>query len=143
MQQNKLSQPNKEKEKKAEDPFVVARTRPPALETFFVAMLRSFQMVCFLGSGVALVKFFLLPDWNDVIWLAFAIFGAHLLSFYRGLWLEEAFRPNHIFVIMSELLAIFIGMRVVAVLFGFTADFVNLAFLLNFGFVGWAWWMGR
>lgn len=125
------------------DPEILARFWPPPLETFFVAVLRSLQILCLLGSGVAALAYFTQPPLVDSVWLPFAIFGAHLLSFYRGLWLEENFRPNHILVVLSELLAIFLVMWVLFILFVFSGTLFSFNFLTDFCFIAFAWQMGR
>jgi hypothetical protein len=125
------------------DPEVLARFWPPPLETFFVGVLRSLQILCLLGSGVALLAHFTSPPLIDATWLPFAIFFAHLLSFYRGLWLEQNLRPNDLFVTAAELLFMFIAMWAVWTVFIFNGTLFSLTFLLDFVFIAAAWQMGR
>ncbi len=125
------------------DPALVIRFRPPVPETLLINLLRSLQVLCLLGTSVALIDYFGPNRWPEAVWLPVAIFGAHALGFYRGLWLEENLRTNDFFLILAELLTILVGMRLIALLLGFTDNFVSSIFLVDYAFVAVAWQMGR
>jgi len=125
------------------DPEVIARFRPPALETLFAGGLRSVQILCLLGSIIASAGFF---GWNssDLVWLPFGVFAAHLLSFYRGLWLEQNFRPNHFLVVVAEWVAIFLLMLTIGVGLNLLGTYDPLQTVLpDFIVIAAAWQMGR
>jgi len=125
---------------------VLSRFRPPLLETVLVAGLRGVQILCLIGSGVAFLTYFatdFVPGWAGGLWLPFAIFGAFMLSFYRGLWLEENFRSSNIALVAAEIVVISVIIRVVGYLVGFASPVITLGYILTCGFIGTGWYMGR
>ncbi len=125
---------------------VLSRFRPPLLETLFVASLRGLQMLCLLGTGVAFLAYFsqdVVAGWSDYSWLPFAIFAAFMLSFYRGLWLEENFRSSNILLVMAEIVAISVVIRVVGFAVGVSGPVISLGYVLTCGFIGAGWYFGR
>ena len=124
-------------------PEIIARFRPAALETLLVSLLRSAQVVCLLGSIVAFLNYFALSHWDEAGWLPFLLFGLTLLGFYRGLGLSENYRPDGILVVAAEWLVIFIVMRAVALVAGFSETLVSPVFVADFVAVAAAWQMGR
>ncbi len=127
------------------DPEVLARFRPPAGETLFFGLVRSIQILLFLGSCLAVVDFF--TNWGspDLVWLPFAIFALHLIGFYRGIWLEEAFRPNNFYTILAELIAITVVLGILETVLNLTGMIATtgINFVPNAIFIGAAWQMGR
>jgi hypothetical protein len=124
------------------DSEILRKYRPPAVEAFFMGFLRTLQVTCLLGGFLYAIAA-IYGKWPEAGLLPFGIFAAHLFSYYRGMWLEELFRPNHLLVTISEMLALVIAIRIIAVFFGYTESVMDVFFALDMFFICLAWGMGR
>ncbi|NWJ45943.1 MAG: DUF4129 domain-containing protein [Chloroflexi bacterium] len=117
------------------------KRRPPAFETLVICLLRSLQFTCLFATVIYMI-YGINGKWPD-FWLVVGVFGAHFASFYRGIWLEESFRPNHLFVALSETLALVVFIRVMAFFAGYNSSLLDLYFTLDMFVISIAWLSGR
>src|SRR5438874_5324272 len=99
-------------------PEQLARFWPPPFESFAVGTLRGLQVTCLLNAYVALINFYFNLSLAALVGLPVLTLIFYLVSFYRGLWLSQNFRPNHLLVVMAEIVGIVVVLVVTALIIG-------------------------
>jgi uncharacterized membrane protein YidH (DUF202 family) len=124
-------------------PEVVARFRPPLIETAAIAFLMAVQGVAWLAAGAILIAHFA-TQWVSLDWLLPLCGVLFWLGVMRGVWLGQEERGDGFFLIISETVVVLLGFRFLLLFYRpEIASFTDGLAALDAIFIAFAWSQGR